>query len=140
MEIIAALQPGFAGNGDLAVQCALLHDVMEDAGREFGELRAQFGNAVAEGVQALTKDKSIKKNMRMKDSIERIKCQPREIWMVKMADRISNLQKPPSFWDVQKIVTYKNEACFIFEELSGADELLGKRLFEKIQVYEKNYC
>lgn len=31
----------------------------------------------------------------MKDSLKRIKKQPKEISMVKMADRITNLQIPP---------------------------------------------
>lgn len=140
MEIIAALQQGFAGNPDLAVQCALLHDVMEDAGRKYEELHGKFGNAVAEGVLALTKNPALEKNLRMQDSIVRIKRQPYEIWMVKMADRISNLRKPPDFWTASKIIAYKNEACMIYEELSEADELLGKRLLAKIQEYDNNYC
>ncbi|HPB82657.1 MAG TPA: HD domain-containing protein [Spirochaetota bacterium] len=140
MEVCAAIQYGSVCDADLAVQCALLHDVMEDAGKDFHELQTNFGNTVAEGVRALTKDKTLAKELQMSDSLERILKQPREIWMVKMADRITNLQKPPGFWDKHKIIQYKNEALSIYEKLSGADDILAGRLLEKIQLYEQNYC
>lgn len=140
MEIIAALRYNDRVNGDFAVQCALLHDVLEDTGKGFDELKAVFGASVAEGVRALTKDSTLIKDKRMQDSIERIMRQPKEIWMVKMADRISNLQPPPAFWDAKKIISYKEEAALVYEKLSEADLYLSKRLFEKINKYQENYC
>jgi (p)ppGpp synthase/HD superfamily hydrolase len=140
MEICAALQRGSVCDADLAVQCALLHDVVEDTGRDFHELHTLFGSTVAEGVRALTKDKTLEKELRIPDSIERILRQPREVGMVKMADRITNLQKPPGFWDKHKIIQYKNEALLIYEKLCGADDIIAKRFLEKIILYEQNYC
>ena len=135
MEIMAAVCAGEADSPDLAVQCALLHDVIEDTGKTYAEIKQIFGNAVADGVLALTKDRTIAKDSAMADSIRRIKIQPREIWMVKLADRITNLQPPPPGWTEEKIKSYRKEAEFILEQLGEASALLAERLEEKIKNY-----
>jgi len=135
MEIMAAVCIGETDNPDLAVQCALLHDTIEDAGKTFDEIKMIFGIDVAHGVLALTKNKNIEKKYRMADSIERIKLQPREIWMVKLADRITNLQPPPPHWNSEKIKDYRKEAEYIFEHLREASPFLKDRLAEKIKTY-----
>lgn len=57
MEIIAALAIKEAAHPDLAVQCALLHDVLEDTEFSKQKLDEEFGTDVADGVKALTKNK-----------------------------------------------------------------------------------
>jgi len=135
METMAAICAGECGNPDLAVQCSLLHDVIEDAGKTFDEIKVIFGRDVAVGVLALTKNDSLDKNLRMRDSIERIKLQPGEIWMVKLADRITNLQPPPAHWSSEKIDSYRIEAEYIIEQLGSASTLLRERLRKKIDTY-----
>ena len=136
MEVIAALAPEDNLDGDLAVQCALLHDVIEDAGISYEKLVAEFGLDVAEGVLALSKNNTLKsKQDKMQDSLARIKQQPKEIWMVKLADRITNLQPPPGHWDSEKIEAYRKEAQQILHELGNASPFLSKRLNGKLRVY-----
>ena len=89
---------------DLALQCALLHDTIED-------------------VEALTP--------------ARIREQPREVWMVKLADRITNLQAPPHYWKPAKIRRYREEAQGIHRALAEACPVLGSRLAHKIEVYKQ---
>jgi (p)ppGpp synthase/HD superfamily hydrolase len=114
MVVIAALQTEDGLDGDLAVQCALLHDVVEDAGKSYEDLEKTFGKKVANGVLALTKSNLIKSKIeKMADSLARIKEQPREIGMVKLADRIVNLQPPPSHWSAEKRSKYREEAIQI---------------------------
>lgn len=55
MEIIAGLDVEKERNGDLAVQCALLHDVIEDTPSTCEDVERAFGEDVALGVLALTK-------------------------------------------------------------------------------------
>ena len=73
----------------------------------------------------------------MADSLARIKEQPREVWMVKLADRITNLQPSPKGWYKidGKIEAYRNELEKILSELGDASEALAERLREKIGVY-----
>ena len=123
-------------NPDLVVQCALLHDTLEDTETTFEALKEQFGDPVAAGVLALTKDKQLpSKDAQMADSLARIQDQPREIWMVKLADRITNLQPPPVHWRKPKILRYREEAKRILECLGSASPHLAKRLGGKIKFY-----
>jgi (p)ppGpp synthase/HD superfamily hydrolase len=137
MEIIAALGIEKEREGNLAVQCALLHDVIEDTGISYKQVQTEFGEKVAQGVIALSKDKAIAKEFQMQDSLQRIQQQSQEVWMVKLADRISNLESPPHYWTKEKISRYREEAMEIYNALHSASEYLGTRLLEKIKVYEK---
>jgi (p)ppGpp synthase/HD superfamily hydrolase len=150
MEVMAALSVEDGLDGDLAVQCALLHDVIEDAKippmEVKSKLKSKFDSAVADGVWALTKDDDVgsdidneweRKNLRMADSLNKIKEQPKadEIGMVKLADRITNLQPPPSDWDDERIARYKQGAILIYSELKDASPSLAERLKSKIGNY-----
>jgi (p)ppGpp synthase/HD superfamily hydrolase len=121
---------------DLAVQCALLHDVFEDTEASYEQVLDLFGTRVADGVAALTKDPDLaNKSEQMEDSLERIHAQPPEIWMVKMADRITNLQPPPSHWSAEKVVSYRQEAIRIHQALHLANAYLSTELSEAIDAY-----
>jgi (p)ppGpp synthase/HD superfamily hydrolase len=133
-EVIAALEPDH--DADLAVCAALLHDTIEDTGATHGELAA-FGQRVADGVQALSKDKSTPDPMA--DSLRRIRMQPREIWMVKLADRITNLAPPPAHWSRDKCRAYRDEAIVIADTLGTASAALDARLRARIASYAA-YC
>jgi (p)ppGpp synthase/HD superfamily hydrolase len=125
------------GDEDLAIQCALLHDVIEDTDTKTEEIRNEFGEEILNGVLALTKNKKLRKEDRMMDSLKRIKKIGKEIACVKMADRITNLQPPPDYWKKDKIREYMAEAILIYNELNMYSKLLGDRLKEKIKEYEK---
>ena len=136
MELMWALQDDADADGDLALQCAALHDTIEDTGATFELIHERFGIAVANGVQALSKDATLPtKEAQMADSLWRIRQQPREVWMVKLADRIANLQGPPFYWDNKKIRAYQAEARVILESLGTASEALSQRLAKKIEDY-----
>ena len=142
MEVMTALAQGSraassrVADPDLAVQCSLLHDVIEDTPAIYADVAARFGVAVADGVLALTKNTALPdKSAQMTDSLARIRQQPLEVWMVKLADRITNLQPPPPHWDNAKIAAYRAEAGTILAALGEADEWLAARLREKIARY-----
>ena len=138
MEILWAIPNTTDCNADLAIQCAALHDTIEDTTVTFEHISEKFSIEVAKGVQALTKNTALKdKNEQMSDSLERIKQSPKEIGMVKMADRISNLYHPPFYWNNQKKTTYLEEAQLIYNELKDCNEMLANRLAEKIETYKK---
>lgn len=143
MELVAAAEPGV--ELDLAVTCALLHDAVEDAkspenaAENLRAIREAFGPRVADGVAALTKDEGLPKQDRMADSLRRIREQPREVWMVKLADRITNLEPPPPSWKPEKRRAYLEEAKIILRELGGASESLRARFERRLGEYE-TYC
>ncbi|MBF0121133.1 MAG: bifunctional (p)ppGpp synthetase/guanosine-3',5'-bis(diphosphate) 3'-pyrophosphohydrolase [Desulfobacterales bacterium] len=134
MEVMTAIAyESDIDNPDLAVQSALLHDTLEDTKVCYNKIKSIFGEDVAKGVLALTKDKNLsKKADQMKDSLNRILQQPKEIWMVKLADRITNLQPPPNYWSKEKIVQYHKEAIEIFDTLRLANKILEQRLLTDV--------
>jgi len=137
-EIIAAAHQNESLNAGLAIKCAMLHDTIEDTEITYKYLKSRYGQAVADGVQALTKNEAIEgKKAQMIDSLNRIKQQPKEIWAVKMADRICNLYAPPYYWTNEKKQAYQQEAILILESLKEGDEYLAERLRLKIESYNK---
>jgi (p)ppGpp synthase/HD superfamily hydrolase len=135
MEIIAALSQESGYDGDLAIQCALLHDTIEDTDTTYAQIKSTFGIRVADGVQALSKNPDLEKSQQLTDSLDRIQQQPQEIWMVKLADRITNLQPPPTHWTDEKILRYQQGAVEIHARLQTASPYLGSRLAKKIHNY-----
>ncbi len=143
MEIIAALSAEPDRDGHLAVQCALLHDTIEDTDTSYAQIASIFGVRVADGVAALSKNPGLEKSQQLADSLDshserlrqRIQEQPIEIWMVKLADRITNLQPPPAHWTTEKIAKYRDEAIEIHTRLQAASPFLAVRLAEKIKTY-----
>lgn len=135
MEVLAAHAQEPIDGIDTAMQCAILHDAMEDQAVAHAALVAEFGLAVADGVAALSKSPELSKAEAMADSLARIRQQPRAVWCVKLADRISNLQAPPHYWPPEKISAYRQEAGVILDALGEAHGYLAQRLVAKIAAY-----
>ncbi len=137
MEIMRAVAAEPVSQPDLPILCAILHDIIEDTSVTYDPVLKKFGPAVANGVLALTKDATLPtKAEQMDDSLVRIKQQPQEVWMVKLADRISNLGPPPHHWTPEKIRFYHDEALKIHRELGEASAVLSDRLQSRIKAYE----
>ncbi|MDF1697757.1 MAG: HD domain-containing protein [Saprospiraceae bacterium] len=135
-EILNAVNHEKDMNADLAIKCAILHDSIEDTEQSFEDVKMLFGQQVAHGVMALTKNEGLEgKEKMMLDSLSRIQQQPKEIWAVKMADRICNLQKPPAYWTNQKKIKYQKEAQLIHKKLKDGNKFLAARLERKINEY-----
>ncbi|MCH5717111.1 hypothetical protein MKP07_13310 [Niabella hibiscisoli] len=124
MEILIASHHSTEFNITLAVQVALLHDTIEDTPTSYEELSKIFSEEIAAGVLALTKNEALPKAEQMPDSLKRIKALPKEIWAVKLADRITNLQKPPELWNASKKSSYLDEAVSIASYLEGRAMLI----------------
>jgi (p)ppGpp synthase/HD superfamily hydrolase len=138
MEATATVAHENIMDPNILVLCALLHDSIEDTPATYKDIKNNFGIHVADGVLSLTKNTRLpSKAEQMKDSINRIKQQPKEVWMVKLCDRITNLQTPPNHWNKSKIAMYQNEAKFILEQLGGSSPFLAARLHFKIANYEQ---
>ena len=113
MEVMMANANTENFNVALAIQAALLHDTIEDT------------------------NESLPKEEQMMDSLQRIKKMPHEVWAVKLADRITNLQAPPSHWDNAKKKKYRAEAQIILDELASGNVFLADRLQMLIEDYRK---
>lgn len=139
VKVAAEVQHAWAHSrdfdADLAVTCALLHDSVEDAGVTVEQLEAEFGKAVAAGVSALTKNGALPKPEQMGDSLERLQAQPKDVQLVKLADRITNLEEPPHYWTKEKRLAYRDEAKVILDALGSAHAGLAQRLEARRAAY-----
>lgn len=138
LEIIAAHLAEPIPDLDLAVQCAILHDTMEDQSVTYDDLERRFGKDVADGVSALSKRSDLAKAEAMDDSLRRIRERPAAIWCVKLADRITNLHGVPPHWPAEKTASYRTEAQAILAALAPAHGILAHRLAERIARYPGN--
>lgn len=137
MEVLMAYN--FDKNFDInfAIQTAILHDTIEDTTANFDEIKNKFGEPIAKAVDALTKNEKLQsKQEKMLDSLTRINTLQKEVGIVKIADRITNLQTPPSHWSQDKIKKYREEAKLISSMLTNKNAYLNKRLDSKIAEYE----
>ncbi|MBW1296296.1 HD domain-containing protein [Aquimarina litoralis] len=138
MEVMIAHKTTNDFDINYAIQLALLHDTLEDTDTKFSELAEKFGENVALGVQALTKKENLaSKKEKMIDSLHRINQLEKEVGIVKLADRITNLQEPPKHWKKDKIQYYLEEAKLIGKILDNKNQYLTSRLQTKITEYQK---
>ena len=75
MEMLAVAAVEDIGDANLAMQCALLHDTLEDTRVRYEQLQENFGQAVADGVLALTLNKRLPRPAQMSECLERIRAQ-----------------------------------------------------------------
>jgi (p)ppGpp synthase/HD superfamily hydrolase len=135
-EVAAAVDAEPSDDAETSVLCAVLHDIVEDTATTRDEVADRFGDVVAAGVEALSKDPTLPKSAAMTDSLARIRAQPKAVWKVKLADRITNLQPPPPHWSRQKALRYREEAKEILAALGPASPYLESRLAARINQYE----
>jgi guanosine-3',5'-bis(diphosphate) 3'-pyrophosphohydrolase len=61
----------------------------------------------------------------------------KEVYAVKLADRITNLQPPPSDWDRVTLIRYRDDSRLILEAMKEGNRYLAERLSTKIEEYSK---
>ena len=137
LELYPALAAAPERDAGLTLACAILHDTVEDTDATPDELAARFGEDVAGGVAALSKNPALHGVEAIRDSLNRIREQPPEVWMVKLADRCANLDQPPVHWNAAKRRRYADEGETILEALGAASTLLSQRLAERIRVWRE---
>ena len=118
---------------------ALLHDTVEDTNTSLAELEELFGQRVASIVAEVTDDKSLPKAERKLRQIASAPTKSHEAKLVKLADKICNLQDlrdcPPD-WNEDRINAYHRFARDVYCGLRGThsaldgqmDHLLGQHV------------
>ncbi|MDR1666158.1 MAG: HD domain-containing protein, partial [Bacteroidales bacterium] len=134
-DILAENMDENEGDKKFALTMALLHDTLEDTDTTAEQLAAIFGQPVADGVSALTKNSSLPYKEQLNDSLQRILTQPNEVAIVKMADRCSNLSTLSPVWNYTRKVQYGYDAELILNTLKGK----SKSMSDCLQKYIDNY-
>lgn len=112
------------------VIAAVLHDVIEDSETTEAEVRAAFGNVVADRVAAMTDPpewSSLPRREKKARQAEHMRHAEREVRRIKLADQTSNLRdiaREPEAWDPDDAAGYIEGAELVVAACRGADPLL----------------
>ncbi|MER7752265.1 HD domain-containing protein [Kitasatospora sp. NPDC097643] len=96
LEAVLVLVEGVGVTDVDVLRAAVLHDVVEDTGCSLSEVGGRFGPAVAELVDWVTKAEPVEGQSREQVRaayLERLRQAPEDALLVKLADRLSNVQR-----------------------------------------------
>lgn len=100
MEVLALVTLASPRNVELQI-AAVLHDVVEDCGVSFEEIRHRFGETVAAYVAFVTDDKCRTRQQNKEILIDALKTAPADQCILKCADAVSNLRSMA--WDLRAL-------------------------------------
>ena len=117
------------------IAAALLHDTVEDTDATVDDIEEIFGKTIRNIVIEVTDDKSLPSPERKRLQIEHAARLSHEARLVKLADKISNLQdivtSPPVKWSLERKREYFDWAKEVIDQLRGTNEKL-EALFDEI--------
>jgi guanosine-3',5'-bis(diphosphate) 3'-pyrophosphohydrolase len=120
------------------IATALLHDTIEDTDATAEEIEALFGATIKDFVLEVSDDKSLPSPERKRLQIAHTSSCSYEARLVKLADKICNLQdmlaSPPIKWTIQRKQEYFDWAREVVNQLRGTHAEL-EVMFDKI--YER---
>jgi guanosine-3',5'-bis(diphosphate) 3'-pyrophosphohydrolase len=106
---------GYAGDYIIA---AYLHDSIEDGNLTYNKIKKAFGENVAELVLAVTDPSDIRSRKEKKDRVyQKILSYPNSL-IIKLADRIANVEHATRFANTQKLKMYKEEYAEFKDKLT----------------------
>jgi guanosine-3',5'-bis(diphosphate) 3'-pyrophosphohydrolase len=136
---LASLLVNHAGISDAnVIAAAILHDTVEDTDATVEDIEELFGTAIRDIVIEVTDDKSLPSPERKRLQIEHAATISHAAKLVKLADKISNLQdiiaSPPVKWSLERKREYFDWAKAVVDQLRGTNEKL-ELLFD--EAYSK---
>jgi len=135
---VAHLLSDYAGIEDVnVIVAALLHDTVEDTDATVDEIEQEFGSEVRDIVIEVTDDKSLPSGKRKQLQIEHAAGLSHAARLVKLADKICNLQDilahPPVNWSLERKREYFDWAKAVIDQVRGTNDRL-ETLFDQIYL------
>jgi guanosine-3',5'-bis(diphosphate) 3'-pyrophosphohydrolase len=119
---------------DVVICAALLHDTIEDTETTPEELRAAFGDEIADIVLEVSDEKNLPKAERKRLQIDHASSLSDKAKLVKLADKICNLRdiahQPPAGWALSRKQEYFDWAKAVVDRLRGTSASL-EAVFDK---------
>jgi len=110
------------------LMAALLHDTVEDTATTFEDIERAFGREVADIVREVTDDKTLAKAERKRLQVEHAAHLSRRAMLVKLADKICNLEdilvSPPADWTAERKREYFDWAKAVVDPMRGVHPAL----------------
>jgi guanosine-3',5'-bis(diphosphate) 3'-pyrophosphohydrolase len=91
VRVAMAISQVFECRDETTITVAILHDVIEDTTTDYDDIASRFGEEVARGVAALTKNMALPEKKREADYDHRLEQGSWRVRLVKLADVYDNL-------------------------------------------------
>lgn len=91
VRVAMAISQVFECRDETTITIAILHDVIEDTTTDYDDIASRFGEEVARGVAALTKNMALPEKKREADYDHRLEQASWRVRLVKLADVYDNL-------------------------------------------------
>jgi len=123
---------------DLVIlQCAILHDTVEDTKTTPEELEKAFGSEVRRVVEEVTDDKQLPKAVRKRLQIEHAPNLSARARQIKIADKISNVRavtmEPPADWSLERRQKYLDWTEQVVAGCRGCNAALERHYDEVLE-------
>ncbi|NEN87990.1 MAG: HD domain-containing protein [Okeania sp. SIO3H1] len=117
----------------IVIKAALLHDVVEDTEYTVEDIRKEFGYSVAHLVKSLTKLPSESKEAYVRRCIQN----SFDSCLIKIADRIDNLNEAKSSFSPEKLQKYLESSEFIYAVAADTwrEDFLTTDLAQSLNVH-----
>ncbi|HKA33807.1 MAG TPA: HD domain-containing protein [Candidatus Binatia bacterium] len=116
---------------------AILHDTLEDTKTTPDELEAAFGARVRALVEAVSDDKSLRKDVRKRLQIEHANGLAADAVLIKLGDKIANVvdvtHSPPTMWDLARRKEYLDWAAAVVANCPRVNAALESRFAEVLE-------
>ncbi|KAH9526129.1 isocitrate dehydrogenase (NAD(+)) idh1, variant 2 [Dermatophagoides farinae] len=121
------------------IAAALLHDTVEDTDVTFDDIQREFGDHIRSIVAEVTDDKSLPKLERKRLQIENAPNSSIEAKLVKLADKLYNLQDliqtTPIGWSEKRVEEYAEWSAQVIAGLIGTNEAIENRLAQTLKQF-----
>ncbi len=141
---VARLLVEVGGIQDIEIlAAAMLHDTVEDTETTEAEITELFGKTIASIVMEVTDDKELEKQERKRLQIEHAPHLSPGAKLVKLADKISNIQdvvsNPPADWDRKRRIEYVQWGKNVVAGLRGSNAALEKYFDELCERADSSF-
>jgi len=113
---------------ETVLAAAILHDTIEDTDTTEQELTTLFGQEITSIVKEVTDDKTLPKLERKAKQIEKAPKMSRQACLIKLADKISNIEdvisNPVVGWDLDRRRVYRTWATSVVSRLTEKPKAL----------------
>jgi len=122
---------------------AVLHDTIEDCKNRsatIAGIKAEFGVQILELVQWLTNQKNPNLTRLEQKTVDRLRLAkaPKIAKVVKLADRLSNVQTMKAAWEDWRVLRYITETHMLVLVLKSADPAIANQILDVCTQVEAN--
>jgi len=138
IEVAALVTTATAGRDPLLATAAFLHDAVEKAHIEPGQIRNSFGEAVCALVLEVTDEPGLTENERSRKQVESAAQKSQRAKMLKLADKTSNLRGlAREVANNDDAGDYAEGAEAVAKELRGTDPWLEEQFHQALSLLRR---